>query len=43
MKYLDLIERDQLNRQKTLKQNFLLQFEENPISFPPTYKLGTQT
>jgi hypothetical protein len=38
--YCSMIDRDQLVLQKDLRSRFLLQFEEGPITFPPTYKIG---
>lgn len=39
--YRELLMKDQLRRQKALKDTFLTEYEEGPITFPPTYKLGT--
>ena len=36
-----MVEREQLRGQKELKRDFLLRFEEGPINFNPTYKMGT--
>jgi hypothetical protein len=40
MKYSEFIAREQLKNQEDLKRDFLLRFEEGPITFPPTYKIG---
>lgn len=40
MNYLSLLNKDQLRKQRDLKQKFLTSFEEGDIEFPPTYKLG---
>jgi hypothetical protein len=41
MKYLGQLGNEQLSNQKQLA-NFLNQFEEGTITFPPTYKIGNQ-
>lgn len=39
-KYSEMIGKDQLTNQKELQMKFLQMFEEGPITFPPTYKIG---
>jgi endonuclease/exonuclease/phosphatase family metal-dependent hydrolase len=41
MGYRSFLDREQLNSQRELKRDFLVRFEEGPISFSPTYKIGT--
>jgi len=41
LKYREMLEREQLQGQKELRRDFLLRFEEGPIDFSPTYKMGT--
>jgi hypothetical protein len=40
MKYTGMLCSDQLRNEVQLKDNFLSRFEEGPITFPPTYKIG---
>ena len=40
MDYLSRLGSDQLVNQKALINHFLTLFEEGPITFPPTYKIG---
>lgn len=41
MDYLSRLGSDQLFNQKALINHFLTLFEEGPIKFAPTYKIGT--
>lgn len=41
VKYKSFLHQDQLKKQKELKDNFLKNYEEGTIDFPPTYKLST--
>lgn len=40
--YCNMIDRDQLHNQAALQKKFFSDFEELPITFPPTYRLTAQ-
>ena len=40
MNYTSMLQKDQLIRQQVLKDRFLTFYNEEPIKFPPTYKLS---
>lgn len=37
--YCNMIDRDQMHNQVVLQKKFFSDFEELPITFPPTYRL----
>jgi hypothetical protein len=40
MNYIEFLDRDQLRNQEELAGTFLAKFKEQPIEFPPTYKMS---